>query len=425
MKRTLLLSLTVSAALVGTAAPAHAAVSTELVPFRMDASNQAGWWKPIEEFGGRPYVAYNAWGNPGAGGASDTHTVYIARREPNGTWTRGCLQTSTGDCAVYPDDIGHNQPSIAIDGDGYLHAFVSMHNNNWRYYRSAAPGDVTAMVNRSTEMPDQGGMYTYPNVSRAANGDLYLIIRAYPQGRLYRWNNAANTWTRVATFAAAANYVVYPDDVIGDAAGNIHIAWEWAYGGANGLRHLASYLRYSPATNQFATASGTPVAVPVTTSSPVVYQPLEGQERATDRDDASGPPGVQSAKLAIRPATGRPLAAYRYRSAHGYPWRVRLAEWTGTTWQRQIVYGGSYDTTAAVDVSAYGSGIRVYYAKKETLTGDQAFAATRAAGGTWTETLLLPGVRVERLGVIRRGPTDHLYLAAPGAHQLYYGTSTW
>jgi hypothetical protein len=426
MKRKAVLGAVLAVALAATVtAPAQAAVSTQVVPFRMDASNQAGWWKPIEEFGGLPYVAYNAWGSASEGGSTDTHTVYVARREPNGTWTRGCMQTATGACAVFNDDVGHYQPSISIDGDGYLHAFVSMHNNDWRYYRSTAPGDVTTMVNRSTQLPDQGGQYTYPNVSRAANGDLYLIVRSYPQGRLYRWNNAANTWSRVAIFAAATNYVVYPDDVIGDSVGNIHIAWEWAYGGANGLRHLASYLRYEPATNRFFTASGAQIAVPVTTTSPVVYQPLEGQELSTDRDNASGPPGVQSAKLAINLATMRPVAAYRYRSAHGYPWRVRLAEWTGTAWRRQVVYGGAYDTTAAVDVSVHNSGIRVYYAKAATLTGDQAFAATRQPDGTWAETVLLPGVRVERLGVIRRGATDHLYLAAPSAHELYYGTSTW
>lgn len=424
MKR--LLGIVVVAVLAaGVASPAEAEVATSRVPYRMDASNQAGWWKPVEEFNGRVYLAYNAWGGPTAGGANDTHTVYVAKREPDGTWTRGCARMSGGDCAVYPDDIGHNQPSIAIDGDGYLHAFVSMHNNDWRYYRSAAPGDVTTLVDRSADMPDQGGLYTYPNVARTGGGDLYLIVRAYPDGRLYRWNNATNAWSRVATFASAPNYVVYPDDVIGDANGDVHLAWEWAYGGANGLRHLASYLRYDPAANTFHNAAGARLTVPATTTSPVVYQPLEGQEQSTTRDDPTGPPGVQSAKLAVDPATTRPLAAYRYRPAHGDPWRVRLAEWTGAAWQRETVYEGTYDTTAAVDISRYGTGLRVYYAKADTLTGDQAFAATRQPTGTWTETVLLPGIRVQRLAVIRRGPTDYLYLSAPAVHELHFGTNTW
>jgi BNR repeat-containing family member len=402
------------------AAPAHAA--TELVPFRMDASNQAGWWRPIEEFNGRIFVAYNAWGSPTDSGPTDTHTVYIAKRELDGTWTRGCMKTSTGECAVFSDDVGHHQPTIAIDGDGYIHAFVSMHSINWRYYRSDVPGDVTTMVNRSSQMPDQGGNYTYPNATRTDDGDVYLIVRAGMVGRLYRWNNAVNSWSRAATFASDPNFVVYPDDVIG-SDGDVHIAWEWAYGGAGGLRHLGSYLRYSPATGQFRNAAGTAVATPVNTLSPVVYQPIEGQETSTGRGDA---PGVQSAKLSFHPSSHRPVVAYRYRSTTGGPFRVRLAEWTGSAWARSVVYAGAYDTFAAVDVTTFGTaGIRVYYAKNQTIADDHAFVATRQSDGTWTESLLLSGVPIERLAVTRRGATDHLYLASPSTHQLFYGTRDW
>lgn len=419
--RSVLCAGLVAGIVLAAAAPAHAA--TEPVPFRMDASNQAGWWRPIEEDNGRIYVAYNAWGSSTDSGAGDTHTVYIAKREPDGTWTRGCMRTATGECAVFGDDVGHHQPTIAIDGDGYIHAFVSMHSVNWRYYRSNAPGDVTSMVNRSSQMPDQGGLYTYPNATRTENGDVYLIVRAGREGRLYRWNNAANSWSRAATFASDPNFVVYPDDVIA-SDGDVHIAWEWAFGGANGLRHLGSYLRYSPATGQFRNAAGAAVTAPVHTLSPVVYQPLEGSERSDMRGGTD--PGVQSAKLSFHPGTHQPVVAYRYRSTSGGTFRVRLAEWTGSAWARSVVYAGAYDTFAAVDVTTNGSsGVRVYYAKNQTIADDHAFVATRQTDGTWAETLLLQDVAVERLAVTRRGNTDHLYLASPGTHQLYYGTREW
>lgn len=408
------------ALLLAVAGPAAA----EQVPYRVDASNQAGWWRPIDEWNGAVFVAYNAWGGPGAtnGGSADTHTVYVAKRAADGTWTRGCLPAATGACAVYPDDVGHKQPSIAVDGDGYVHVFTAMHGNNWIYYRSAAPGDVTTMTDRSTQMPDQGDEYTYPNATRVDNGDVYLIIRAYPEGRLYRWNNTTNTWTRTAVFARTTGYVVYPDDVAGDSAGNLHISWEWAYGGADSLRHLGSYLTYETATGTFRNAAGTVVTAPATTTSPVVYQPLEGAEKSTDRDSAAGPPGFQSAKLAV--ANGHPVLAYRYRTVQGGHWVVRLAEWTGTAWQRRTVYAGAYDTHAAIDVTAYGGGLRVYYAKKQTAGGDQAFVASPQGSG-FTETALLPGVNVQRLSVVRRGATDHLYLTAPTDHQLHVTTLSW
>jgi hypothetical protein len=393
----------------------------EEVPYRMDASNQAGWWSPIDERDGNVYVAYDAWGSSRAGGSADTHTVYVARRDPSGAWTRGCLRVG-GSCAVYRDDIGHNQPSIAVDGNGYIHVFASMHGTGWRYFRSAAPGDPSNMVDRSAQLPDQGGRFTYPNTTTTPNGDVYVIIRDGSVGRLHRWDNAADTWSQVGTFAAQTNYVVYPDDIVSDAAGNLHIAWEWAYGGANGLRHLGSYMRYEPATGQFFDAAGTSLAVPVGTASSAVYQPLEPGERATDRGSNLNPPGFQSAKLTIDPATGHPIAAFRFRPTAGGKFQVRLAEWDGTAWRRQVVYAGNYTTYAAIDVTVYGGVPRVYYAKTAVPNGNQAFVSVRQPDGRWVEDPpLLPGIPVERLAVDQAGTgtTDHLYLSAPPRQKLY------
>jgi putative BNR repeat neuraminidase len=393
-------------------------VGAEQVPYRMDASNQAGWWKPIDEFGGNVYVAYDAWGRSGA--ATDTHTVYVARRDSSGAWVRGYLPAADGGPATFPDDIGHNQPTIALDGDGYIHVFASMHNSGWRYYRSSRPGDPTSMVNRSSEMPDQGGRFTYPNGLRTPNGDIYLIIRNFPVGRFYRWNNTSNTWSAVATFANEPNYVVYPDDVTTDASGNVHIAWEWSYGGAGGLRHLGSEMRYEPATGRFFDAAGRQLTTPVGINSTAVYQPLEPGERSTDRSSDINPPGFQSAKLAIDPATGYPMAVYRMRLTNGGRFQVRYAAWDGTAWRRQTVYAGKYTTYAAIDVTIHGGQPRVYYAKTGVPNGNQAFASVRQPDGRWVEDPpLLPGALVERLAVVQRGAVDWVYLSAPAEMKLY------
>lgn len=402
---------------IGSALPAAAAPSVALVPFAMDTSNQAGWWHPLDEWNGMPYVAYNA-----PGSAASNHTVWVARHDPNGTWYRGCLPAASG-CATFADDVGHAQPTIAIDGDGYIHAFASMHDDNWQYYRSETPGAVTRMRNRSSEMPTTGH-FTYPSATKTVNGDVYLFVRDRPAGHLYRWNNATNRWSLVSVFANQSGFTVYPDDVIADGQGDIHIVWEWASTTAPG-RHNGSYLRYSPATNRFYTAAGAAVTTPVTMNTGgVIYQPMEPGE-SFNGTNANYDMGIRGAKLSVDPATSRPVAAYRYRPTAGGRMHIRLASWTGSSWTRETVYAGAYDTFAAVDITTYGTTTRVYYAKNQTIANNHAFASTRQPGGTWTETLLLPDVPVERLAVIRWGAVDHLYLAAPTVTDLFYGTFPW
>lgn len=410
-------------AVVATWLPAGSA-GAEVVPFRMDASNQAGWWSPLAERDGNLYVAYNAWGGATSGGASDTHTVYVARRDSAGRWVRGCLPVPRGSaCATYADDVGHRQPSLAIDGQGYLHVFAAMHNDSWRYFRSSVPGDPTTLVDRSSQMPDFPGSLTYPNATETPDGNVYVIARYGRSGRLYRWNDVTRLWTHEATFASQRDYIVYPDDIVSDADGNLHIAWEWSYGRADGLRHLGSYLRYEPAAGRFTNAAGAELAVPVGIASPVVYQPLVAGERSTDRGSATNPPGIQSAKLTIDPATGRPLVGYRLRATAGGRFIVRLARWDGTAWRRETVYAGQYTTYAAVDVTVDRQGRpRVYYAKTGVPSRDQAFVSVRRTDGRWVEAPpLLPRTRVERLAVIQdpAGTVDTVYMAVPSAQQLH------
>jgi hypothetical protein len=185
------------------------------------------------------------------------------------------------------------------------------------------------------------------------------------------------------------------------------------------VRHLPSHLRYDPALDQFFNAASDHVAVPATTAEPVAFQPLEGDE-ALVRASFQPLPGAQTAKLALAPDTADPIAVYRYRSVLDGAYAVRIAEWDGTTWTRQVVYEGM-DTYPAVALSASAAGPRVHYAKREPQIDLQAFAAERQEDGSWAEALLSPG-EIERLAVTRRDSTDYVYLSAPLTHTLYYGT---
>jgi len=412
-------------ALSATGAPWPAASAALSVPgpivrtLQLDSSNQAAWWKPVDEVGGSTYVAFDEHVPPTADAPPQTyHRVVIGHALGDGGWETGCVKdpSAPDGCARFVDDCGHNQPTVVVDGDGFVHAFVSMHNAPWHYYRSAEPGSVTDMVDRSREMPHQAGRFTYPVATRTPNGDVYLIIRGTvdgspSNGRLYRWSNETNTWSSVLTFASQVKHWVYPDDLVADAQGDLHILYEWSYGGARAVRHLGSYLRYSPTTGLLSNLRGDVLQAPVTTAAKAVYQPLEQGETATG-GAVNTAAGIQSAKLAIVPGTSTPMIAYRYRRETSGPFEVRRARPYGTGWRREVVYAGRYDTFAAIDITHSGDTVRIYYAKKNHLTRDQAFVAEKGQVGDFAEISVAPGRTVERLAVtMAPDGTDHLYLS--------------
>ncbi|MGI8880385.1 MAG: BNR-4 repeat-containing protein [Jatrophihabitans sp.] len=441
--RALATAVLLCAGLVAGAAPAGAVGTQgpiETVSTAVDSSNAAGWWSPIERFGNYTFMAYDT----DIPGDAPHHNVWVARRNPDGTFLRGCLKTTTGACSVVADDSGHNDPSLHVDGDGYVHVFANMHNNAWIYYRSTTTLDPTTLVNSSSTMPDQGSVFTYPTLSRSPNGDLWLIIRArfgsgndqtWGEGRLYHWNNATNVWTLATVFAKQSGATVYPDQVTTTADGDVHITYEWCYASAGGLRHQGSYLRYRPSTGTIYTAAGNALSAPATTTTPnVVYRPLAaGETGANDAGDGTTGIGLQTTKLAMHPTgTGYvPIAVYRYRSTTTGNFKVYRATWGTTSWSSAQVYGGEYDTTAALSITDDGITKRIYYVKKDTVETNNAWVSESVDAGPFTERALAPGKAIHRLSVVPTSDgTDQIYLTTangpnsgpPG--QLYYTTLT-
>ncbi|MEU2021359.1 BNR-4 repeat-containing protein [Streptomyces sp. NPDC016469] len=312
----LLLAVPASGAADAPEGTAAAATTIEKVPYAMDSSNQAAWWTPVATYKGRGQYTYFAFNEPGSTAA--THRPAIARRDPDGVWSRLPLLNSDGQQAEFADDNGHNQPSVARDGSGRLHVFTSMHANAWRYFRTEAPGGH--VTDHASELPDQGVGITYPVVTTAPNGDLYLAARVgagsdQRPGKLYRWDNANSSWSTVATFAGALNRSVYPDDITVDVTGRVHLLYEWAKAPATAFRHQLSYLTYDPSTGAFADSTGATLTTPVTPATSDVIQNLtSGEEWSID--NAYTGPAVQSAKLTLDrlprrspTATARPTAA--------------------------------------------------------------------------------------------------------------------
>jgi hypothetical protein len=385
-----------------------------------DSSNQAAWWNPLDEYGGYSWAAYSR--NPPGGSTSNNEVMIVRRSLSDGSIVRDCVKASSGSCAVFLDDIGHNNPSIAVDGDGFIHVFTSMHNEKWKYFRSSAALSSTTIVNRSSELPDQNILFTYPVLKRDLQGDLWLMIRGEVPGEtarggyLYKYTTLSKTWSRVSRWAYASGYSVYPDDIQFSSDGDVHLQWEWSKYPASAVRHEGSYVRYRPLSNTFRSASGATVSLPITQSSAdIVFQPLTSGETYANDINASPGPAFQSAKLALyeRGGSVHIQHAYRFKNSTNGFWQVRRATGafgTPDPWSRTVLYDRT-ETTAGLGITHDGDIVRIYYCR----AGNSTFVLENSGSG-WANTALAPVSRnrVERLqAILRPDGTDILYLGAP------------
>ncbi|KAK7429883.1 hypothetical protein QQZ08_003505 [Neonectria magnoliae] len=388
----------------------------------VDVNSQSAWWNPLDEYGGYQWLAYLR--NPLSGSIANNNVMVARRTESDGAISRDCLKTSSGDCAVFVDDNGHNTPSIAVDGDGYVHVFTSMHNEAWKYYRSSSPYSAT-LVDHSSDMPDQTVKITYPVIKRDASGNLRLIVRGEASGDssarggyFYKYTTSSKTWTRISLWAYRSGYSVYPDDIQFSSDGDVHIQWEWSKYPASAVRHQGSYVRYTPSSGTYRSASGATVSLPITqNTADIVYQPLTSGETYSGDINASPVPAFQSAKLALyEDSTGivRISSAYRFANETDQLWQVRRATATFGTpspWKREIVFSGE-NTSAAIGVTHDGTTVRIYYC----LASGSAWVLERSGSSAWTNQELVPaaGKKVRRLQAkMRSDGIDILYLGAP------------
>ncbi len=388
------------------AVPTQAQVAVQQVPAEADSSNQAAWWRPIVVKGDTTYIAFNA-----PGSTPGTHEVKIGVQVNGGPWVIGSLKNPSGSIWSHTDDVGHDQPTIAVDGDGYIHVWADHHVDNWRYFRSSAPNDPSNMLRRY-DMPGTVAA-TYPIAEDAPNGDIYLMLRNHSngagQGELYRWNNAANSWSHVSTFAREDGNYVYPDDLEVDSAGNVHVIFEWAYGTPRPLRHYGSYLKYDVAAGQWRTANGVAPALPVTRATAnLFFQGLSTGELWNNSDTGIG---IQAAGLTVD-NQNRPSVAYRYRTDGGsdaLDYDIYRIRWNGSAWSDKVkIYTAASNVSAAVETTHNGTRARVYF----TIAG---VGLVGAESPGWAVRTLAPAQpAISRISAVLKSATDDMvYGAAP------------
>ncbi|MFD0664756.1 BNR-4 repeat-containing protein [Thermocatellispora tengchongensis] len=357
---------------------------------------------PIVHVDGATYVTY----------LDADLNVVVARRGAGGTWTSAIVDTGI------VADAGHTQPSIAVDGDGYIHAFYGMHDNPMRYKRGNVPGSVTGgWTDRSGEIASIApyNAFTYPILATTPNGDVYLLIRSRGRyGELYRWRDSTDTWSLIERFGNETGYTFYPNAMVADGAGDLHIAFEWAKVQPRPERHMGSYVRYSPADDTFYQAGGARQELPITRANSDVHQPMRAEETWDQW-------GVQGAKITVD-GEGRPLIAFDY-SVDGTTagMQHRLSRWTGDRWAVTTMSTG-YSHPDKPWITHSGGVTRYYF---PDAAQNVQLRASSDGGASWTAPQQLTGGhRLKSLSGYTSAGTDYLYLNALSAHELYIGVST-
>lgn len=369
----------------------------EEVPYEINDTFAAGWWKPLCVSGSDLYVCYTSPASTGK------HYTNVAKKS-GGTWSTYRLQVNGVDIE-HIDDYGHNQTSMAVDGSGRIHVFTSFHVSHWetRYFRSDTAGDITSITEHSVDMPNQSTKYgfTYPIVTKASNGDLYLIIRRRERDvpgqplLMYHWDNTLGTWGIVGKVADVSDptfsTVLYPDDLVCTSDGLVHLAFSWHKDEPSPRRHRGSYLSYNPSTGEFKTADGVSKTIPVSwTANNLVYQPLTSTETTYGDESLIG---LQTAKIAIY--DNKPHIVYRYRETNGGPNKVKRARWSNG-WSLETIYSPSSGWDSLPSLGIYhNGGAHVYYVKTNGTDCD-LFEAVKTATDPWTHTQLST-TQIERI----------------------------
>ncbi|HEX8314244.1 MAG TPA: BNR repeat-containing protein, partial [Flavisolibacter sp.] len=245
--------------------------STRSLPQKMDAVNlvpvDSGWAansinttvfrkNSLVSFGDTQFIAfYN-----GAG-----MMVLGKRKNSEAKWT---LQQTP-----YKGNVSdaHNVISIAVDGDGYLHAAWDHHNNSLHYAKSLQPGSLE--LGPQTSMTgERESRVSYPEFYRVPGGDLLFFYRDGGSGNgnliINRYATKTKRWLPLQTklIDGEGKRNAYWQACI-DAKGTIHLSWVWRESPDVASNHDLCYARSDDGGLSWEKSTGEAYALPITEAS--------------------------------------------------------------------------------------------------------------------------------------------------------------
>ncbi|MGY5354115.1 BNR repeat-containing protein [Wenyingzhuangia sp. IMCC45467] len=125
----------------------------------------------------------------------------------------------------------HNDISIAVDGNGFLHVSWDHHNTKLRYAKSVAPLSLKLGEESGMTGKDENRV-TYPEFYNLPNGDLMFFYRSGSSGSgnlvINSYDVKSKTWTQLQNnlIDGQNKRNAYWQACV-DKQGTIHISWVW------------------------------------------------------------------------------------------------------------------------------------------------------------------------------------------------------
>lgn len=162
----------------------------------------------------------------------------------------------------------HNDISIAVDGDGYLHVSWDHHNTTLRYVKSKAP----LSLELGEEQPMTGieeRTVTYPEFYNLPNGGLLFFYRSGASGKgnmvINSYDLKNKNWTQLHhnLIDGEENRSAYWQASV-DKQGTIHLSWVWRESWDVSTNHDLCYARSKDGGITWEKSTGEKYKLPIT-----------------------------------------------------------------------------------------------------------------------------------------------------------------
>lgn len=356
-------------------------------------------------------------------------------------WSGNLFRTIATDNRNGDSDESHNNSTITVDGDGFIHVWIGMHNHKMKYYRSLLAGSYDSFGDFGNTFPGYNDVgleeknYSYPVSATTTNGDVFVILRRtglyFKNGQLkglqhnekqdlYHWNNVTKTWT-MDLVKKQDGRNAYMSNLYADNNNNLHIvtAWSQKHSGDNTFQK-GTYVRYDVSANKYYKADGVQVNIPIDVDTADADNFYPGEQVWGDAYTE-----IQTPQVTVN-SLGHPVVMYPYNTAPNFSqtnpsYVVNIATWNGLSWLRvDNILSENIANHTRPPITYTGAQINVF---SRNINNVGQLTSSSDEGATFSAPVSLKGAGNSPVQALNYSPNTDLYINKRELFRVVYSES--